>query len=550
VSQPINFIALIEEKEKELRLLQSKNAMLQNLIALYPGHMYWKDTEGRFLGCNNNVARTLGHSSPKDIVGKRNNDLFDAKLAAISDQIDKEVCTLGEEKYHEETGFSSDQQPAIYLTKKVPLFDDQGNIIGILGASFDITERKKMEEDLKIARDKAEASNRAKSQFLAIVNHELRTPLASILGLVGFLRQDKLPENEEKTIIAAIQNCARHLLSLVNDVLDFSSLETGKYHLHIDRINLNEVIYDVHSMLEAEAKNKGLELRIETEPALSKAVFTDSRILRQILINLVGNAIKFTEKGHVTIQVHEVQSADTKTQLAITVLDTGRGIPSDMLNAIFEPFRQLDDAYTRQSSRNGTGLGLTIVEKLAALLDLKIHVVSEQGLGSAFSLTEFETEDADLPPLSSPIKKKVRKKKRKNTIISGTIYPDLLAKKPTVLLVEDDPIVLYVHKKMLTDLGCEVEAVTHGQEAITRLNHHDIVFVDISLPDINGFDVIKAIRARQTNRKVPIVALTVYSGNEEKLACLNAGADEFANKPISQIRLKKLLLRHLSRGQN
>lgn len=538
----------LKDSEKTINLLKTENEMLRNIIAMIPGNVYWKDKDGNFLGCNNNVAQIFGFQSPREIIGKQNSDLFDIRLAALADKIDKEVNISAKEKYVEEKGLTFYNEPAIYLSKKLPLFDDNGNVIGLLGVSFDITERKKMEEDLKIAKEKAEASSRAKTQFLAVVNHELRTPLTSIVGLIDFLKQGNLPADEEKNIVEAIENCTQHLLSLVNEVLDFSRLETGEYNIRAEPVSLNAILYEVYGITKTLAKKKGIELRIQSGANVPKNILTDSRVLRQILINLVSNGIKFTDKGSVTIQLKSLQQKAHITQLEITVIDTGFGIPSDKLNLIFEPFQQLEDAYKRQSSRAGTGLGLTIVEKLAALIKAEIRVESEPGKGSAFSLIgTFETLKND--DTSGPhvlVFEKLRKKiRKKNTGSKKTIYPNIITQKPIVLLVEDDPIIQYVHTKMLTDLGCEVHAVSHGYEAINTLNNHDIVFVDISLPDISGFEVIKSIRERNNTRKVPIVALTVYTGKEEKLACLNAGADEFTSKPISQTHLKKLLLRYL-----
>ena len=344
------------------------------------------------------------------------------------------------------------------------------------------------------------------------------------MGLVEFLKQRNLPLEEEKNIIEVIENCTQHLLGLVNEILEFSRLETGKYTIRIDTVSLNVLLYEVYCITKTLAKKKGLELRIESGPNVPKTILADARVLRQILINLVSNAIKFTDKGQVTIRINSLGQRAKQTKLEMMVIDTGMGIPADKLNLIFEPFQQLEDAYTRQSSRAGTGLGLSIVEKFAAMIDAVINVESEPGKGSVFSLIcEFATleNDATAKPQVLVIEK-LRKKKRKK-ISKNVIYPNKVIKKSTVLLVEDDPIVQYVHKKMLTDLGCEVQIVSHGYDAIDTLNNHDIVFVDVSLPDISGFEVIKAIRLRHHLRKIPIIALTVYNGKEEKLACLNAG---------------------------
>lgn len=545
-----HFLSTERLLKDQLQQLTTENEILKNIIALIPGNVFWKDKKGRFLGCNNNVARLLGLESPVEIVGKTNSELLGGNVAELIDQNDTIVNSAGKESYFEEIGWDMYQNPATYLTKKLPLYDDQSNYVGILGVSFDITERKKMEEDLKIAKEKAEASNRAKSQFLAVVNHELRTPLASIVGLVDFLKQVDLPAREEQNIIEAIENCTRHLLGLVNDVLDVSKLEAGKYNVRHNVVNVSSLIQEVQGIVNSLAVNKGLELRVNIMPNTPESVLTDVRIVRQILINLLGNAIKFTDSGHITIQVKPVSTmVDQRVRLEFSVIDTGTGIPEDKLNVIFEPFQQLEGPYTRQSSRSGTGLGLTIVEKLTALVNGKINVTSEPGIGSTFSITcDFEVRDHSIPnatdtqvhiarPVNrlTPFKVKAKAKLRRS---------------PRVLLIEDDPIVQYVHTKMLIDMGCDVDAVSNGHDALQKLDDHHLIFADISLPDINGFEVIKQIRElTAAQNHIPIIALTVYTGKEERAACLDAGADEFASKPITAQQLEKMIYQQLERFQ-
>lgn len=521
---------------------------LQDILKAIPGNVFWKDTDGRYLGCSNNLAKYLGLRSPDDIVGKRNSHLMIPEEAEYLDNIDQEIILSKTGKQLEEVGFD---QHTVFFTHKIPFCNSSGNVIGLLGISIDITERKKMEEDLRIAKEKAVASNRAKTQFLAVVNHELRTPLVSILGLLNILKQDTTSIEEKEKIINTIGNCADYLLNLVNDMLEFSRLGKNEYNLRITPVNLGALVEKVIDMVKTLAKNKGLEFHFYSDPNIPETILTDTQIIHHILINLLSNAIKFTDTGHVAIEIKNLQQQHNKVLLEIIVRDTGPGIPANKLNLIFEPFQQLEDAYTRQSSRSGTGLGLTIVEKLAKLIKAKINVLSEPGKGSSFSLiSEFniQTNQATTKKLLSSssafIEIEQQKKKKKTTSHLHT-----LKIKPYVLLIEDDPIVQYVHKKMLIDLGCNVEVASHGYEALQMLNQqqHHIIFVDVNLPDINGFEVIKSIRtAKETNYcHIPIVALTVYTGKEEKLACLHAGADEFTNKPISPAHLKKLLNRYV-----
>ena len=537
-------------KKKTIHLLNYDTEIipLKEIIAFMPGNIFWKNKKGQYLGCNNNMAKILGLTSPGEMVGKRLEDFLPLKdmsdLDALN-QADQDIMNSREGKFLEEVGPSASGELAIYLSHKIPLFDQAGEAIGLLGISMDITQQKKLEEDLTIAKEKAETSNRAKSQFLAVINHELRTPLTCIMGLIEFLKQGRLSLYEEKKFINAIENSTQHLLSLVNDVLDFSRLETGKYNLHITPVNLRVIIQEVYHLLKPLAEKKELKLRIHPNSEIPKNLLTDARIIRHILINLVNNAIKFTEKGHIEVAVNSLQQKH-HTKIEMKILDTGLGIPSDKLNLIFEPFQQLEDAYMRQSSRSGTGLGLTIVKKLAELIGCKMHVESESGKGSIFTLTgEFETQDQVLK--ANPLLP-AKKKKQKNKIPKykpSINTPVIFKQKPYVLLIEDDPTIKYIHKKMLLDLGCKVDVVSQGQEAIQALNQHHILFVDISLPDMSGFEVIKTIRKRYDPHQLPIVALTVYTGKEEKEAAFEAGSNAFASKPITQAYFKKILLRYV-----
>lgn len=542
-------IASIRTENQKLReqviLAQNdriENLSLKNIISLMPGSIYWKDLEGKYLGCNNYIVNMCKLSSTNDVIGKQLKDFFDPDIAKQIEQTDLDVLLSNETKHCEEKGFSENQEPAIFLTQKTPLRDAQGKTIGLLGISFDITERKKIEEDLKVAKEKAEASSRAKSQFLAIVNHELRTPLASIVGLLSILKRKDLTVQEQQNALENIEICTQYLLSLIDDVLDFSRLETGKYSLHNSPVNVHALLSEVYNMLKPLAENKGLALKIDCTADSSCAILTDARILRQILINLTTNALKFTESGHVTIKLAISPHGPHEVWLHIAVIDTGKGIPKNKFDHIFEPFQQLEDAYTRQSSRNGTGLGLAIVKKLAELIDAKVQLKSKVREGSTFSVSaKFQT--TQLMPKQPARIIKTKKKIKPKTVEAFPLLE--LMRKPTIMLIEDDPIVQYVHKKMLEDLGCEVDVVSCGLDAINRLKHHDIVLVDISLPDMSGFDVIKSIRKAHDDRKIPIVALTAYNGKEEKAACLSAGANAFKNKPISQTTLKRLLMRYL-----
>lgn len=537
----IKYIQLLEQELCSIRLENQRlanaekiaktdeNFSLRNIIKLMPGNIFWKDIDGKYLGANNNVAKLLGLDSAEDIVGKRNRDIMDTKYAHDLDQFDKECIESGQGRYFEEPGFDLKNNPAIYFTQKLPLRNNQGQIIGLVGISMDITERKKIEQELQLAKEKAEASSQAKSQFLAVVNHELRTPLTGILGLIAMLK-DGTPDAEQYlNIINNLDNCSQYLLALVNDVLDLTSLDNNNNSLKMQAVNLHELTDEVLSILEGLAKDKNLSLThcLNNAPP----ILTDAKAIKQILINLIGNAIKFTNKGGIKVLIEHQLINHKSIFLKIKINDTGCGIPSDKLDFIFEPFKQLQDTHIRSSSRAGTGLGLAIVKRLAQLLGCKIEVESKAGRGSSFIITgEFELAT-------------VENKQLQKMATDKTGLPIDKKEKIKVLLVEDDKIVQIIHKRMLSDLNCNVDLAYCGQEALALLNDQDIAFVDIGLSDMSGFELIAAIRAHQTKiqRDFPIIALTGYTGEKERAECLKAGANEVAIKPISAESLGRLL---------
>lgn len=516
----------LKEKNAIISALREENDTLHKIIELLPGNVYWKNIKGEVLGCNKNMIRIAGD----DIIGKSTTQLFGEENGAAVQLVDEKVMRDGKEHTLEEHGLNDDNQPAIYLSKKLPLYNSQGEITGTMGISFDITERKKMEEELKIAKEKAEISNRVKSQFVAAVNHELRTPLASILGLVDILKGDELTDRDIPRIMSSIESSAQHLLNLVDDVLDFSKLESGKQYLQITPINFRTLLSEIQDLLYPLVKTKDLALNMVIDQNLPPFLQSDVRVLRHILINLINNGIKYTTEGEVTVRVHVLKQNDNEAHLKISITDTGMGIPEDKLDVIFKPFHQLNNTRVRSSSRNGAGLGLTIVKKLAQAIEGTLDVESTLGKGSTFSLTATFTVSDE--KIMSPHRK---------------LTPEIqrtIAREPIVLIVEDDPIIQYIHRKLLKNLGCIIDTVANSADAMRILNDtHDLILLDMSLPDGSGYDLIKKIR-ETTSFNCPIVVISAFIEKEEEAACLEAGASDSITKPLSQAKLKELLARY------
>ena len=519
-----------ENKDDIIARLEEEIHTLKTIIAESPGNIFLKDTQGRYVIYNKNVAKLANQS----LFNKTDIELFGQEVGEQLQKIDKAITDSGKEKYLEETGFDENRKPATYLSMKRPFYNSKGKIAGVLGISMDISDRKQFEIKLKNAKQNAEKANRAKSRFLAMVSHELRTPLTSILGFANLLREKKLSSKKRREYQEHIINSGTYLLSLINNILDYSRLETHKFELTNIPFNLKKLMKETISMLKGTADLKKISVSLHYDANTPKEIIADPRVMKQIMVNLIANAIKFTKKGSVKIEVSLVKSlAAHAAQLKISVADTGIGIPTEEQKNIFNKFYQSGNIYTRDTNVTGTGLGLAIVKKLLRLLNSKIQLKSEENVGSVFYFSSTflipeKQSNASMQKNKLPSHLKNDKTKKTDTY---------------VLLIEDNPLIQIVHKTMLEDLGCRVDVAGSAIEALEMIkNKYDILFVDIGLPDTDGFELIKIIKKRNViKKKVPIIALTGYSEVEEHQKCLNAGANEVVIKPASNETLKKIL---------
>lgn len=355
---------------------------IQDIIDNIAGNHWWKDTHGRYLGCSAVIAKTLGFSSPYEVIGKTDYELPWANTADYLVQHDNEVMRLGKTLRREEIIATREGIPMTFMVVKTPLKDDDGNIIGTIGTSVDITEMKKMEMALRQARLKAEEGSAAKSLFLATVSHELRTPLNAIIGLSQMLLR-RCQKAEDKVMLSDIFSSGKTLLHFVNEILDFSKLEQRKLSLNLSATSLHELLQGVYRQFILPAQKKGIILTLKLHPRLPNNIYADPMRVRQILWNLIDNAIKFTKHGEVVVTVYPVSMVDKNVVIAFDVIDTGIGIAEEHLSVIFNQFEQLEiNKYTRQYK--GLGLGLAIVYDLVQLMGGSIQVESTINIGSSF----------------------------------------------------------------------------------------------------------------------------------------------------------------------
>lgn len=382
--QPMKCLYIVGAPNIEAIKYSIKN-YYENIITLIPGHLYWQDLDWKFLGCNDQQAQSAGFKDRKDMAYKTIRDMpcykDNPEIIKKLEQVNDLVIHSGEPHTIEEPGVRPDGTDAFFLSKKHPLRDETGKIIGILGISFDITDRKRAEEHLKIAKQQADIANQAKSDFIACMSHDLRTPLSGIYGAVQILQhQPHYPEQTQ--FLESIQQSVNQLLFLIEDILNFAKLESGNVQLSEEDFDMRKLVEDIINLFAHQARQKNLRLIVSYCDSVPRNVITDPNAIRRILINLVGNAIKFTEFGHIFVSVDLVETNDKEAIIQVTVEDTGIGIPKSKIELIFEKFSRLNPSYNGRYA--GTGLGLTIAKQLAEKLGGTINVNSQLDCGSTF----------------------------------------------------------------------------------------------------------------------------------------------------------------------
>ena len=437
-----------------------------------------------------------------------------------------ETVTRGEFLLHPKDS----DEPVSLLTSAAPIRTPDGRIIGAIQTLVDITRRKKLEEHLREAKEEAEAASRAKSQFLANMSHELRTPMNGIMGMTE-LAMMTCADAHAVEYLRLAQESGRNLLAIINDVLDLSKIEAGKVELERKGFSLRELTDSLVKSLGVTAHRKGLNIFLDVDPEAPNHLVGDMGRLRQVLTNLVGNALKFTDQGQVEIRVTRDRDAATpadRARLRFIVHDTGIGIPKDRLEHIFENFAQ--GVGSAHAKYGGTGLGLSISRQLAELMGGTIEVESEPGQGSTFSFTaEFgaaKVADQERPDQPVRAKQAVRPLR--------------------ILLAEDNEINRIMAVEMLRRKGHEVVTASNGQEVLDRLreNSFDLALMDIRMPLMDGEEATRRIRRGEAgDPDIPIVALTAHALKGDREQFLAAGMDDYLAKPFDPRELSAVLER-------
>jgi len=374
-----------------------------------------------------------------------------------------------------------------------------------------------IEEKIKKAKEEANAANRVRSEFLANISHELRTPLNSILGFSQILKETAINESQEEFVDSIIKS-GSYLLLLINDLIDISQLDAGKIQIHIKPVDMRSMIEEVFRYYRFKANEKGLELSVEIDEVVPGILYLDKDRVQQIFNNLVGNAVKFTNKGMIKISVSSKPVSDDTSlhNLNIVVSDSGIGIEKEEQKHIFDSFRQQDGKDTKKYG--GTGLGLAITKRLVQMMKGDIDVLSEPGKGSQFTVTllGIKTESA--------------------SEITGSDLISINANTKNILVADDDFDNIKIFKIFLRDSGCNIIEAKNGNDAIKKIDQFkpDLVFMDLNMPEMNGFEVVEYIRKKNKYLSIPFVAVSGFVDCEIKQRALNSGFIDYILKPFGK----------------
>ncbi|MCC9642387.1 PAS domain-containing protein [Rhodopirellula sp. JC740] len=535
------------EKEKASQFEQS---LLNTLLANIPDSIYFKDVDSRFIRVSQAMAQKFGLQSVEQVHGRTDADIFTPEHAEAARKDELTVIATGEALVdREERETWPDREDTWCMTTKMPLRNEEGDIIGTFGISRDITELKRSEAALREAVRMADAANRSKSEFLANMSHEIRTPMNALIGMADLLSQTEL-DADQQDYVQIIQESSNGLLRLINDILDFSKIEARRLELESVPFSLSKTVESTLRSFALPASEKGLELQSAIATELPDRLMGDPGRVRQVLTNLVGNAIKFTDNGGVRLEVdvllREENPLDSNNgdqpsgkvgrpdlvTLRLSVRDSGIGIPPAQQDAVLNPFTQADASTTRRFG--GTGLGLSISRQLVELMGGKLVLQSEVGVGTTFS---FELR-MPVCPESVPSEDDDEEED-----LGGASHQRLAPLR--VLVAEDGVTNQHVIAGLLRSLGHQCSIASDGRETLTkwRCEEYDVVLMDMHMPVMDGLEATRAIRLEElgTSRHTPIIALTAAAMSEDAAACRAAGMDSYLTKPIHSRKLREAL---------
>ncbi len=490
------------------------------------------------------LSETIKRIGKKPAVGDDVRNYFQKEERKEWDAIFQKVMK-GNKTVKDEVTAYTDGSVDYFEVSCFPIISTHGLVIGVSVLYRKVTEQIRIAEELIKAKEIAEAATQAKSDFLATMSHEIRTPLNGVLGMTELLNSTSLDEGQ-KEYVDAIQLSGEALLSVINDVLDYSKIESGKMELENKPFELATCVKETFEILRYKAKEKHNQLLFAIDPEIPVKISGDKARLRQILVNLVSNAIKFTDKGTISVGVNLVKKTDRYVEIQFSVKDTGIGMTKEQINRLFQSFSQADP--TTYGKYGGTGLGLAISQKLTALMQGDIWVESEPAEGSTFHFTIKGNTlhyDSDIRSESHAYDQELQGHKHTGSLVAdkdiATFYP------LRILIAEDNEVNQILAKKSFQKLGYTTDMVPNGKIAFETFlkNEYDIIFMDVQMPVMNGFEATAAIRNHAADRKQPIiVAMTALALEGDRESCLKAGMNDYLSKPVHIDSIKRIIFNY------
>jgi two-component system, OmpR family, aerobic respiration control sensor histidine kinase ArcB len=527
------------------------------IISYMPNNVYWLDRNCITQGCNNNILKLLDLKKIDEFVGINYDQM--AKLAGWTEgqaqsfeKDDREVMDTGVGKFNVEEPplYNKEGEPVYYVSSRVPIFDDKGKeVIGVIGISVDITERKKYEQRLKEEKQRSEAANQAKTEFLANMRHDIRTPLSGIVGCAQIIQSQANNAKKVSEFAEDLIQSSDALLEFLNKVLESIKVASGEIPLLKKKFDLHQALKLVIQLNQAKAAQKGLLLTLDYDKAIPAYVIGDPIRVQRIILELVTNALKFTQMGEVKLTVKLMKHESHQLVVKMVVSDTGIGIPVDKQQDLYTRFKRFVPSY--EGIYSGVGLGLSIIKQFLDDLQAEIYLESQPKQGSSFNclipfqepllMDSFGIEENDLPSLEALTTAQFIK------LATNELVADKLSS-PTgsrVLVVEDQAIPAKVVQNILSKLHCQVDIAIDGEAALQYINqqNYDLIFMDIGLPGNDGCEVTRRIRLKQWRRNpsVPIIGLTAHVETENKRRCLEAGMEAVFTKPLTPEKAVEIL---------
>ncbi len=539
-------VAQLRAKERSEDEVAAAQRFTENIVQSMFDVLIVTDPDLRIVNVNQAACALLEYSE-LELIGRQIEEVFKEESITIAPPV-RQLLKSNSMRDNEMTYRTARGRFVSALVSASTMRDTSGRPQAIITVGKDITARKEIERDLLEAKTQAEAANRAKSGFVANMSHEIRTPMTAILGFAELLTRREISNDEHDRCVETICRNGRHLLSIINDILDFSKIEAGK--MTVERILCSpaQIISDIAGLMAGRAADKNLAFNVHYSGAIPQSIQTDPTRLRQILMNLIGNAIKFTEQGSIKLlvrlmQPEKIHGAGSAPLLRFDVVDTGVGLETSQIESLFRPFVQADSSTTRKFG--GTGLGLTISQKLARMLGGDLTINSSLGQGSTFSLT---VDTGDLEDVAMIEKPSLALSAAAGTSPTASIETARLVGR--VLVAEDGPdnrVLLTYH---LNQVGLNVSTVENGLlaceralEAVRENEPFDLIIMDMQMPQMDGYQATRQLRAAGYAR--PIVALTAHAMASDREKCLTAGCDDFAVKPIEWDKVLTVLRRVL-----